>query len=61
MTNEEKITHIRMAAMEEARAEVNAIIKQHEDALRSVFEQQEKMQEKELHVMQSAQDSLRLI
>ena len=28
-----------MAAMEEARAEANAIIKQHEDALRSVFEQ----------------------
>ncbi len=27
------------AAMEEARAEANAIIKQHEDALRSVFEQ----------------------
>ena len=25
--------------MEEARAEANAIIKQHEDALRSVFEQ----------------------
>lgn len=39
LTNEEKITHIRMAAMEEARAEANAIIKQHEDALRSVFEQ----------------------
>ena len=39
MTNEEKITHIRTAAMEEARAEANAIIKQHEDALRSVFEQ----------------------
>ncbi len=28
-----------MAAMEEARAEANAIIKQHEDALRSVLEQ----------------------
>ena len=39
MTNEEKITHIRTAAMEEARAEANAIIKQHEDALMSVFEQ----------------------
>ena len=39
LTNEEKITHIRTAAMEEARAEANAIIKQHEDALRSVFEQ----------------------
>lgn len=39
MTNEEKITHIRTAAMEEARAEANAIVKQHEDALRSVFEQ----------------------
>ena len=39
LTNEEKITHIRTAAMEEARAEANAIVKQHEDALRSVFEQ----------------------
>ena len=39
MTNEEKITHIRTAAMGEARAEANAIIKQHKDALRSVFEQ----------------------
>ena len=28
-----------MAAMEEARAEANAIVKQHENALRSVFEQ----------------------
>ena len=43
MTNEEKITHIRTAAMEEARAEANAIIKQHEDALRSVFEQHQNM------------------
>mgnify|MGYP000228935130 CR=1 FL=1 len=33
LTNEEKITHIRTAAMEEARAEANAIVKQHEDAL----------------------------
>lgn len=39
LTNEEKVTHIRTAAMEEARAEANAIVKQHEDALRSVFEQ----------------------
>ncbi len=33
MTIEEKITHIRDAAMEEARAEGNAIIDQHQEAL----------------------------
>ena len=40
MTLEEKILHLRVAAMEEARAEENAIMKRHEDALRGVFEQQ---------------------
>lgn len=39
MTIEEKVFHLQTAAMEEARAEGNAIIKQHEDALYSVFEQ----------------------
>lgn len=39
MTIEEKIFHLQTAAMEEARAEGNAIIKQHEDALNGVFEQ----------------------
>lgn len=39
MTIEEKISHLKDAAMEEARAEGNAIMKQHEDALMSVFEQ----------------------
>ena len=39
MTLEEKILHLRVAAMEEARAEENAIMKRHEDALRGVFEQ----------------------
>ena len=39
MTLEEKILHLRVAAMEEARAEKNAIMKRHEDALRGVFEQ----------------------
>lgn len=38
MTLEEKILHLRVAAMEEARAEENAIMKRHEDALRGVFE-----------------------
>ena len=39
MTLEEKISHLQSAAMEEARAQGNAIIKQHEEALQSVFEQ----------------------
>ncbi|MDE7038254.1 MAG: hypothetical protein K2O98_09965 [Lachnospiraceae bacterium] len=39
MTIEEKISHLQAAAMEEARAEGNAIMKQHEDALLGVFEQ----------------------
>lgn len=39
MTIEEKIFHLQTAAMEEARAEGNAIIKQHEEALNGVFEQ----------------------
>lgn len=39
MTLEEKILHLRVAAMEEARAEENAIMKRHETALRGVFEQ----------------------
>ena len=39
MTIEEKISHLKDAAMEEARAEANAIMKQHEDALMGVFEQ----------------------
>ena len=39
MTIDEKISHLQAAAMEEARAEGNAIIKQHEDALLDVFEQ----------------------
>lgn len=39
MTVEEKISHLQAAAMEEARAEGNAIMKQHEDALLGVFEQ----------------------
>lgn len=39
MTLEEKISHLKDAAMEEARAEGNAIMKQHEDALMGVFEQ----------------------
>lgn len=39
LTLEEKISHLKDAAMEEARAEANAIMKQHEDALAGVFEQ----------------------
>lgn len=39
MTVEEKILHLRVAAMEEARAEGNAIIKQHEDVLQHLAEQ----------------------
>lgn len=39
LTLEEKISHLKDAAMEEARAEANAIMKQHEDALMGVFEQ----------------------
>lgn len=39
MTLEEKISHLKDAAMEEARAEANTIMKQHEDALMGVFEQ----------------------
>lgn len=39
MTTEEKMFHLQTAAMEEARAEGNAIIRQHEDALNRVFEQ----------------------
>ena len=40
MTLEEKIKHLRTKAMEEARGEGNAIIKQHEDALRQLAKQQ---------------------
>ena len=39
LTLEERILHLRVAVMEEARAEGNAIMKQHEDALQNVFEQ----------------------
>ena len=39
MTIEERISHLQSAAMEEARAEGNAIMKQHEDALLGVFDQ----------------------
>ena len=37
MTVEEKISHIREAAMEEARARGNEIIDQHQKALEGVF------------------------
>ena len=36
LTIEEKILHLRVAAMEEARAEGNAIMQQHEEALRNL-------------------------
>lgn len=39
MTIDDKISHLQAAAMEEARAEGNAIMKLHEDALLGVFEQ----------------------
>lgn len=39
LTVEEKILHLRVAAMEEARAEGNAIMKRHEDALKKLAEQ----------------------
>jgi vacuolar-type H+-ATPase subunit E/Vma4 len=39
LTIDDKISHLQEAAMEEARAEGNAIIKQHENALLGVFEQ----------------------
>lgn len=39
MTLEEKISHLQSAAMEEARAQGNAIIKQHEEALENLLEQ----------------------
>lgn len=39
LTIDDKISHLKESAMEEARAEGNAIMKQHEDALRGVFEQ----------------------
>ena len=39
MTLEEQISHLQTAAMEEARAEGNAIMKQHEAALENIFEQ----------------------
>lgn len=39
LTIDDKISHLQEAAMEEARAEGNAIMKQHEDALLGVFEQ----------------------
>lgn len=39
MTVEEKILKLRVAAMEEARAEGNTIMKRHEDALRKLAEQ----------------------
>lgn len=39
MTMEEKMSHLQAAAMEEARAEGNAILQQYEDALMGEFEQ----------------------
>ncbi len=39
MTLEEKIAHLQEAAMQEARAEGNAIMNSIEDALEGVFEQ----------------------
>ena len=38
MTIEEKISHLQEAAMEEARAEGNRIMKQHETVLENIFE-----------------------
>lgn len=39
MTIEEKIAHLQAASMEEARAEGNAIMKQHRDALEHLFKE----------------------
>ena len=39
MTLEEKISHLRVQAMEEARGEGNAIMKQHEEALENLARQ----------------------
>ena len=39
MTLEEKTAHLQEAAMKEARAQGNAIIEQHRNALEGVFEQ----------------------
>ena len=39
LTIEEKISHLQEAAMEEARAEGNRIMKQHETVLENIFEQ----------------------
>ena len=38
MTLEEKITHLKSTSMEQARAEGNAIIDSHQEALDKVFE-----------------------
>lgn len=38
MTLEEKITHLKTTSMEQARAEGNAIIDSHQEALDKVFE-----------------------
>lgn len=39
MTIEEKMAHLQEAAMEEARAQANAIIKQHESTLKGILDQ----------------------
>lgn len=39
MTLEEKLSHLQASAMEEARGQGNAIIRQHEDSLNRVFDQ----------------------
>ena len=60
MTVEEKISHIREAAMEEARARGNEIIDQHQKALESVFKthkQEAVMQTRELRPKQHRQGS----
>lgn len=41
MALEDKIKHLRTKAMEEARGEANAIVKQHEEALRQLADQHE--------------------
>ncbi|MDO5589809.1 MAG: V-type ATP synthase subunit E [Lachnospiraceae bacterium] len=56
MTVDERIKHLRVKAMEEARSEANAIIKQHEDALRQLAKQHEEEVKRQMETRIKAEE-----
>lgn len=56
MTIEERISHLQAAAMQEARAEGNAIMKRHEEALRGVYMQHREEAIRQAHTRVKAEE-----